>query len=434
MKLIVLLFICILAGCTFGKRQQVLTSELDDIVTINLSENVLDAASLPLSDVAVKVDYVCLEATDGALMGDIYMLQVTDDDIWIRHYKDNRILRFARSGHFLNMVGNIGQGPGEYTSMSEFFIDESRKEIYIVSTNILVYDFEGNFKRKVAGHEHYNKFSAVNTQYILFNDNFFAVQNIALYRPIPKDSLWSFALVDSSFKLKKIFKNPAHKGREEDIITNRVQMDYYANYWREYDTNIDTYGHQLTLKYPDTDTIYQYDVTSNNLSPQYSIFTKEEKGNYELTHLWFRDRKAFDYFSIASYYPSKDYIYLVGSKGDKVLTYCYSKQDGSVRLQKCQGEITERKVPWFNIPLRRLEYPFTLSNDFLGGEFIVDYRSSGKYWIDVLEPFSEDNWININQIEVSAVKDEAKKKKFINTLERVNEDSNPILLIATLKE
>lgn len=99
-----------------------------------------------------------------------------------------------------------------------------------------------------------------------------------------------------------------------------------VNYWREYLTSMDTYNAQLTLKYPDTDTIYCYDDATNQLSPQYAIFTDEEKGDYEATHLWFKDRKAFDYFSIFSYYPTKDFIYLVGSKGEEVYTYCYNKK------------------------------------------------------------------------------------------------------------
>ena len=51
------------------------------------------------------------------------------------------------------MVGNIGQGPGEYVTLGEFLIDENHKEVYIVGGGILVYDFEGNFKRNVIMHE-----------------------------------------------------------------------------------------------------------------------------------------------------------------------------------------------------------------------------------------------------------------------------------------
>ena len=75
-----------------------------------------------------------------------------------------------------------------------------------------------------------------------------------------------------------------------------------------------------------------------------------------------------------------------------------------------------------------------MDNDLVGGEFTVDYRSAGKYWIDVLEPFSEDNWIDIDRIKATKVKDEAKKKELVEALENVGEESNPIVLIATLKQ
>ena len=167
--------------------------------------------------------------------------------------------------------------------------------------------------------------------------------------------------------------------------------------------------------------------------PQYAIFVDEEKGDYEYTHLWFRDRKAFDYFSIHSYYSTKENIYLVGSKGEEVCIYCYNKQEKNVRLQKQQGEITERDVPWFSIPFRRMECPFVLSNDLYGGDFIIDFRSSGKYWVDVLYLGNDGNRVDLNQIKSSTVIDESKKKELIQVLESATEDSNPVLMIATLK-
>lgn len=241
------------------------------------------------------------------------------------------------------------------------------------------------------------------------------------------------AWVDNAFNKKKIFKNPVHIGKEKQIIENKASMDKMVNYWTESVTNIDTYSDQLTLKYPDTDTIYQYSFDTEMLVPQYSVFTKEEKGDYEVTHKWFKEREAFNYFTITSYYPSREFIYLVGNKGDKIYTYCYNKQDGTVRVEERQGEITERKVPWFNIPYRRMERPFVLNNDLCGGDFTVEHRSLGRYWVDVLEPDNANNWIDINLVKTSLVKDEDKKQEFIKVLESINEDSNPILLIATLK-
>ena len=431
---LLLIGVFVLLGCSSNKKQEPISKS--GVPVINLSEDVSTVPSLLLSEAAEKLEIVSLEMTDESVLSDITEMQVTDHNIWIDHGREFYIYRFSRTGKFLNKIGSIGQGPGEYTTYSTFLVDEDKKEVYIIAnTNgVLAYDFEGNFKRKIIDIQMVLQlFSSPYDQYILNNQKFFATQNFGLYRPIDKDSLWSFVSLGDDFQKKKYFKNPAHVGKEELIIANRANMDRMVNYWREYLTSMDTYNGQLTLKYPDTDTIYCYDDATNQLLPQYAIFTDEEKGDYEATHLWFKDRKAFDYFSIFSYYPTKDFIYLVGSKGEEVYTYCYNKKDGSVRLQKRQSTITERDVPWFSFPLRQMKRDFVLDNDLGGGDFTVDSRSSGKYWIDILEPGGDENWIDIDQIKSSTVIDESKKKELIQVLESATEDSNPILMIATLK-
>lgn len=431
---LLLIGVFVLLGCSSNKKQEPISKS--GIPVINLSEDVSTVPSLLLSEVAEKLEIVPLEMTDESVLSDITEMQVTDHNIWIDHGREFYIYRFSRTGKFLNKIGSIGQGPGEYTNYSTFLVDEDKKEVYIIAnTNgVLAYDFEGNFKRKIVDIQMILQlFASPYDQYILNNQKFFATQNFGLYRPIDKDSLWSFVSLGDDFQKKKYFKNPAHVGKEEQIIANRANMDRMVNYWMEYLTSMDTYNAQLTLKYPDTDTIYCYDDATNQLLPQYAIFTDEEKGDYEATHLWFKDRKAFDYFSIKSYYPTKDFVYLIGSKGEEVYTYCYNKEDGSVRLQKRQSAITERDVPWFSFPLRQMKRDFVLDNDLGGGDFTVDSRSSGKYWIDILEPGGDENWIDIDQIKSTTVIDESKKKELIRVLESVTEDSNPILMIATLK-
>ncbi len=434
MKSILLLLIITLLGCSSNKKQEPISRS--GVPVINLSEDVSTVPSLLLSEAAEKLEIVPLEMTDESVLSDITEMQVTDHNIWIDHGREFYIYRFSRTGKFLNRIGSIGQGPGEYVNYLTFLVDEDKKEVYIFSTNngVLVYDFEGGFKKQISDFQTMvGMFSSIYKQYILNDHKFFAIQNFGLYRSVDKDSLWSFVSLDDNFQKKRLFKNPVHVGKEEQIIANRANMDRMVNYWMEYLTSVDTYNGQLTLKYPDTDTIYCYDDATNQLLPQYAIFTDEEKGDYEATHLWFKDRKAFDYFSIFSYYPTKDFVYLIGSKGEEVYTYCYNKKDGSVRLQKRQSAITERDVPWFSFPLRQMKRDFVLDNDLGGGDFTVDSRSSGKYWIDILEPGGDENWIDIDQIKSSTVIDESKKKELIQVLESATEDSNPILMIATLK-
>lgn len=431
---LLLIGVFVLLGCSSNKKQEPISKS--GVPVINLSEDVSTVPSLLLSEAAEKLEIVPLEMTDESVLSDITEMQVTDHNIWIDHGREFYIYRFSRTGKFLNRIGSIGQGPGEYVNYLTFLVDEDKKEVYIFSTNngVLVYDFEGGFKKQISDFQTMvGMFSSIYKQYILNDHKFFAIQNFGLYRSVDKDSLWSFVSLDDNFQKKRLFKNPVHVGKEEQIIANRANMDRMVNYWMEYLTSVDIYNGQLTLKYPDTDTIYCYDDTTNQLLPQYAIFTDEEKGDYEATHLWFKDRKAFDYFSIFSYYPTKDFVYLIGSKGEEVYTYCYNKKDGSVRLQKRQSTITERDVPWFSFPLRQMKRDFVLDNDLGGGDFTVDSRSSGKYWIDILEPGGDENWIDIDQIKSSTVIDESKKKELIRVLESTTEDSNPILMIATLK-
>ena len=431
---LLLIGVFVLLGCSSNKKQEPISKS--GVPVINLSEDVSTVPSLLLSEAAEKLEIVPLEMTDESVLSDITEMQVTDHNIWIDHGREFYIYRFSRTGKFLNRIGSIGQGPGEYVNYLTFLVDEDKKEVYIFSTNngVLVYDFEGGFKKQISDFQTMvGMFSSIYKQYILNDHKFFAIQNFGLYRSVDKDSLWSFVSLDDNFQKKRLFKNPVHVGKEEQIIANRANMDRMVNYWMEYLTSVDIYNGQLTIKYPDTDTIYCYDDATNQLLPQYAIFTDEEKGDYEATHLWFKDRKAFDYFSIFSYYPTKDFVYLIGSKGEEVYTYCYNKKDGSVRLQKRQSAITERDVPWFSFPLRQMKRDFVLDNDLGGGDFTVDSRSSGKYWIDILEPGGDENWIDIDQIKSSTVIDESKKKELIRVLESATEDSNPILMIATLK-
>ena len=62
MKYIYILLFCMLWGCTSNKKQQTIISEQGEIPTINLSENISEVTSLPLSEVAANIEFVQLES------------------------------------------------------------------------------------------------------------------------------------------------------------------------------------------------------------------------------------------------------------------------------------------------------------------------------------------------------------------------------------
>lgn len=401
---------------------------------INLSDKVTEVKQLPLSDAVQKVDIVPLETTDESLINDLTFVEISDKFIFVYQLKNSEILRFARDGKFLNKIGKKGQGPGEYTYISGLQIDENKGEVYAITTanGVLVYDFEGRFKRQIIDHTSLKKYSSsiTNIQYLLSNDHFFYTQTLPFFKPATEDSIWSVTVVDNQFQIKNTFCNPAYQEQIETINKNFVGKG--NNYLTDYPISMDSYHNEVTLKYPDTDTIYVYDQGDNQLKPQFAIYSKEPKGDYEKTHQWLKERSAFDYLSIYSYYPSKDFIYLVGSKGDEIYTFAYNKTDGIVKQSTKQGTIIERKLPW-DATHRHLARPFILSNDICGGDFQIRYRSNGKYWIDI-QALNYDNYmVDTERIASSAVKNEQDKQALLDTFKQLNEDSNPVLLIATLK-
>ena len=418
----------LLLSCKSNPEQSESTTPI-----INLSERVTEVPNLFLSDAVEKVEIVPLETTNESLLKTINLIEITDESIFV-YQTGAEILRFSHDGKFMNKVGKKGQGPGEYIYIDGFQIDENKSEIYVITTanGVLVYDYEGTFKRKAIDHTDLKTLfsSIINKQYLLSNERFFFTQTLPFTKPVTKDSIWSVSVTDKQFQIKNTFCNPAYQEQIETINKNLAGKG--NNYLTDYPISMDSYHNEITLKYSDTDTIFVYDMSTQQLKPQYSIYSKEDKGAYVETHLWLKERSAFDYFSIYSYYPTKDFIYLISSKNDEIYTFAYNKKDATVKLSRKQGTIIERKLPW-NTTHRRLDRPFILTNDICGGEFNIRYRSQGKYWIDIQALNYEEYLVDTEKLASSPVKNEQNKQALLDTFKQLNEDSNPVLLIAKLK-
>ena len=428
-------------SCQSNKKQQTdIVEEAEELPVINLSQNIERCEFIPLSEAVEKIDIVFLDNSDKALFAEINQIEVTETDIWISAFRDQRIFRFDRNGKFLNKVGKVGQGPGEYTRRAYFGVNDQEKKIYIMSTvsGVLVYDFEGNFIEKLSSlgmDGLYN--SSGDFKFIQYVGNFFLSQSLPVLKPSisnPVDSLWTVALVDNSFNKKKLYKNPAHIGLEIQIVENGGENTGWKNQWVETTPVIsDFYLDEFTLKYPDTDTIYRYDIATETFLPQYAISSNEDKGSYGDTHQLYRKRSDLNYFAIRNYWPSKDFIYLRATKGESVLTFAYEKATGKVRMAEQSVKIVERRTPHYTTYMYANgidNLPFAFINDFQAGTFHIRHASSGKYWIDVFESGTKETESMIEELEKA---NDTKASELLEQLKGMNEDSSPILLIATLK-
>jgi hypothetical protein len=85
-----------------------------------------------LSSIVKSVRPILLEEPDYALIGDVYEIQVLDNQIFILDMLiAKKLFVYDMNGKFVRQIGVIGQGPGEYLGIWDFCIDSDRKEIYL---------------------------------------------------------------------------------------------------------------------------------------------------------------------------------------------------------------------------------------------------------------------------------------------------------------
>lgn len=433
-KIILFVFSLILFSCKISTTKNETNVVSEEFNTINIITHIESSPSeLLLSESVSNIEIVPLEITNHSLISKITKVVVSESDIFISDNRDISVFHFDRKGEFLNRIGNKGQGNGEYLNRIDYGINEISKEVYILSTNgVLVYDYNGNYKRNYNATAPHKLFSQIQTGIEVYDNRTFFKQSGGLWftDTHPKDSLWSLALINNEGSCEKLFLNPAHIGHEEEIKKLSAPLSGWRNYWTEEEPCINYYDTVFWLKYPDVDTLYKYDKNIEDWKAAYAIDLGSKKAkNYIDSHMWIKNREVFNDLFIKSAYHTKAHIYLVGSMDETIYTIRYTKDNGCIQLSKRGEKIITKKFPKMPESYKRIDRSFILTNDLTGGVFRVDY--AGKHeWIFVID---QDV---LNELVITDNNSSNNEKgsilhEMINNLGK--EDSNPILLIANSK-
>jgi len=166
---VIILFI--LVGCSQSGIQS------EDIITVDVTAN-YPHKELILQDF-MDVEYIPLETTDEFLcQGSIWA--VGKNIIVATNFNsDGNIFIFDRKGKALKKINRKGQGDEEYTSFSRIVLDEENDEIFVnndFAKKILVYDLDGNFKRRLS----------IKEDFLLFEMYNFDKDNLNMMAALPK--------------------------------------------------------------------------------------------------------------------------------------------------------------------------------------------------------------------------------------------------------
>lgn len=135
---------------------------------------------LSLLDLGKDVVYIPLETVDESLikLNSTSIMKVTEDYIFIADSRQPILCFDRKTGKFLRRIGNIGQGPQEYSDGASFLIDPIGKRIYVMlgTQRFQCYDYEGHFLETVTC---VDLIQAVAAPYFFVGDKMYQHTNIA---------------------------------------------------------------------------------------------------------------------------------------------------------------------------------------------------------------------------------------------------------------
>ena len=431
---------CIISlfSCSTNRGSDDYHQNEEGLIKINIGTSInKERPSFKLSEVVDSIKIIPLQETNVSIVGKIMDIQVIDEDYYIASNTSSGLLRFNSGGFFENSIGKQGQGPDEYVRMLNYFIDKEKKEINIISTikGIQTYDRTGNhirynpnFKIGSIMRQTITKLYSFKEKLIMEESGQFLPNNV-----VEADSIWQFALLDSSFVVYKKFYNPSHKGNEEEIISHPVSMNSLPISWIEEKPSVDFYNNEMWIKYPDVDTLYKFNSKNENIESKYYLdygnLTRTDHMSYNVVP---KEKSAFYNLRLFSFYNTHDYFYFVGNKSDDIYTFQYSKKTGRVIINKRKGLLYQSNIRFDNGNKSwAIKRDFILKNDICGGQFRVDF-TCGNYWVFVLTHESIEDVLQLKEADVKDITLFTRLKEEVERM-RNNDDANPILMVAKLK-
>lgn len=401
MKYISLLFCCaIIWGCS--KTEKSKNEKITEVETIDITKGFFDDSTAYLSDFTDSIQYIPLESKgEKSLLSDIDQIFFCDTNIFISDRDQKVILRFNKNGKFLNRIGKIGKGPGEYAKNEYIGLNREKKNILVwdnPQTRFITYSFNGDFIKQEKINE-----------YLIFNiyPKGNLIYTLRCFPVMIQHNNYPINIYNNQLKLQKSLINRSYES--ENLTKCEARNKYLYR-------SLGFYNYKDSLSYWDYnyDTIYR--ITYEEAIPRYVITQKDDlphNVNYSTQPIG-KYNFYLDFFETEKYFFfSKSF----STEGDVESTILYNKDS-----KEC-----------FNL---RFDYKSINSgfiNDIDGGwpfkpEFYTDTDAIGCYFF----PYELKKLLKTEQFKNIKVKYPQKRRELIEMIEESNIRQNPILMLVKL--
>lgn len=230
-----------------------------------------------------EVKLLPLETTDKSLVGGIYKVVATESNIYLMDkFKGKGLIIFNKEGKFVKRLSH-GQGPGELYRLWDFSYDkENDKLIVYQHPFLMLYTSSGEYIKKQRLPLGFYNFIAISGGYLFKTLDYQGNEHLGDF----KNS--TLLITDKNFKIKSAGLNHLPFGK---VLTATSLLH------RDQDI--------LSITETCTDTIFQYDTTSNQLKAKYIMDYSEKRLPKEFCFI-----DSYEKFHKIT--KSNDYVYFYG--------------------------------------------------------------------------------------------------------------------------
>ena len=401
--------------------------ELSFPVIIDMEEIVNQPITeLNLSMVADSLEYIPLETLSESLIDLMGNVALTEEFIFLRTTR--RILKFSRDGKYLSDISSQGRGPGEYQGLRNISIDKDNERVFIYPNwvrELLIYNFDNKYLGKIPlFHSYYDLALSI---FFAGNDHFIALGNWITPEELSKE-MFLVALLDSTGKIIEKVDSPLMQSA--DYLNNKNII--YPG------TGAPSYHDSLALSIGwGSDTIYA--KSHHGIEPRYILNFGRYDAPFEIKYGYSSDPdelrriygKRYGYIWLSTTpIETRDYLFLEFSLNDYLYLAAYSKQTSQSLLFREKGTVRSGIIRYgshFNTE------SFGFKNDLDGGlNFYPRWTNlNSNVWITSCNAFELIS--SLDEIRERDPENQQKHKRLIDLIEKLDENDNPVLVVAHLK-
>jgi len=372
---------------------------------------------LNLSDYAIDIKYIPLETNDNVLLGGITQIVYENENILICDRLPPNCYLFNNNGMFCRNIGQLGQGPEDYLSISNLSIFENLICLFD-KTKLLIFDTAGNLieRNRVRSDEIQEIYSLHSAwcQMIHLKKDTYIMNGTTMFGTYPTAML--FERDQSELELIKEYPNYITIDKVRGFLSPyELGIMYRFNdevrIWKIINDTIFTIGRDTEIKDAFIFDFGKYKTTLAYIERKEGANDRDYRNNFitplticeSLNHLFIR----FDFG-----YQTPEPIEMIGRQYNYFQTYVHCVFD------KRTGKLT--------LMLQPVKGKFGFNNDIDGGPVIWPlYISSENELVSVINPEEFMEYYAINKNPSAELTELANKLKL---------DDNPIVIIAKLKQ